>query len=282
MGSASTPPSLAVSIVTYAPDLGVLNQTLLSLGKALAQARAGRAVGRTVVLIVDNGPGDEWRLRLREAAERALTQSEPGDVRIISGHGNIGYGRGHNLAISGVVEDYHLVLNPDVITDQHAIREAVRFMDAHQDVGFLTPAALGPDGKVQYLCKRYPAIFDLFVRGFLPRFLKRIFRKRLDRYEMKSEMRDAPVFDIPIASGSFMFLRRSDLVKVGGFSDAFFMYFEDFDLSVRLAKISRIAYVPSVKITHLGGNAARKGWAHIRMFIRSGITFYMRHGWKWW
>ena len=79
-----------------------------------------------------------------------------------------------------------------------------------------------------------------------------------------------------------MFFRRDDLFRAGGFAEAFFMYFEDFDLSIRIGKISRIAYVPAVKIIHYGGQAAGKGPKHIAMFIRSGFTFFMHNGWKWW
>jgi GT2 family glycosyltransferase len=281
-GSIAANPSLSVSVVTYAPDLRVLEQTLSSLGKALCEAHAGNAVSRTVVLIVDNGPGEEWKPRLCAAARRALPLPTHGFVRVVSGHGNVGYGAGHNLAIADSSEHYHLVLNPDVILDSHAIIEAVRFMEEHDDVALVAPAVRGPDGKAQYLCKRYPAVVDLLLRGFAPPFLRRRYSARLERYEMRGETRDAPHLDVPIASGTFMFLRRTVVNQLGGFSSDFFMYFEDFDLSVRLSRISRIAYVPAVKVTHLGGYAAKKGWRHICMFVRSSITFYARHGWKWW
>lgn len=281
LASAAADNGLSVSVVTYAPDFAILEQTLSSLGKALSEASTGDAVSRIVVLIVDNGPGEEWEPRLRAAARRALQLPAAGTVKVISGHGNVGYGKGHNLALADSGEHYHLVLNPDVILDSRAIIEAVHFMEEHDDVGLVAPSVCGPDGKTQYLCKRYPAVLDLLLRGFAP-FLERSFRARLERYEMRNETLGAPHLDVPIASGSFMFLRRPVLDRLGGFSSDFFMYFEDFDLSVRLSRISRIAYVPAVKITHLGGNAAKKGWKHIRMFVRSGITFYARHGWKWW
>ncbi|HNF67175.1 MAG TPA: glycosyltransferase family 2 protein, partial [Plasticicumulans sp.] len=55
-----------------------------------------------------------------------------------------------------------------------------------------------------------------------------------------------------------------------------------FDLSLRAGRITHIAQVSNVKIVHHGGHAARKGWHHIRMFVRSGITFFNTHGWKLW
>ena len=90
-----------------------------------------------------------------------------------------------------------------------------------------------------------------------------------------------PYFDPPIVSGCFMLLRTPVLKQLGGFDPRYFLYFEDFDLSIRAARMTRIAYVPSVRITHLGGQAARKGLKHVRMFITSAYKFYSRHGWRW-
>lgn len=272
---------VCVSIVTFAPDLVLLERTLSSLARALRHAAEEAGLARRVVVLVDNGPGEDLRSGLLELATRALEPARPDAVMLESGHGNVGYGRGHNLAIARCTEEYHLVLNPDVVIERDAITEAVRLMRSHPEVVFITPAARGAGGERQYLCKRYPSVLDLVLRGFAPPFLKRLFATRLARYEMRAETGEAVVFDVPIASGSFMFLRRTALAAVGGFSDAYFMYFEDFDLSVRLARVARIAYVPAVRITHVGGDAARKGWKHIGMFVRSGITFFSRNGWKW-
>ncbi|MCF8002608.1 MAG: hypothetical protein K9L32_00105 [Chromatiaceae bacterium] len=93
---------------------------------------------------------------------------------------------------------------------------------------------------------------------------------------------DEPTQGIMIFSGSFMFCRRLPLARLGGFSDAFFVYFEDFDLSLRVANLGTVAYVPKVKAIHFGGHAARKGLRHILLFSRGAWTFFQRHGWKWW
>ena len=67
------------------------------------------------------------------------------------------------------------------------------------------------DGQREYLCKRYPAVFDLFLRGFAPAFLCRLFRRRLERYEMRDLMDVEPprdVIGIPALSGAFMLVKR--------------------------------------------------------------------------
>ena len=67
--------------------------------------------------------------------------------------------------------------------------------------------ARGPDGSHHYLCKRYPAVFDLLLRGFAPGIVRALFRRRLHRYEMRDLVDAAPpreVFGIPALSGAFM------------------------------------------------------------------------------
>jgi GT2 family glycosyltransferase len=84
---------------------------------------------------------------------------------------------------------------------------------------------------------------------------------------------------IPLISGCFMFVRTETLKEVGGFDELYFLYFEDFDLSIRIGKLGKVVYAPRVRIVHHGGNAAGKGFHHLKMFIQSGIRFFNKHGW---
>jgi len=266
--------SLSVSIVSFAPDLARLRETLRTLSAALAHARCDADV-----TLVDNGPGAKYRPSLE--ALFAEEMHSPVHKRFLSGHGNVGYGKGHNLALRASRAQFHLVLNPDVALEREAISEAMAYMAANPDVAILSPLARDSDGELLYLCKRYPSVLDLLLRGFAPAALRERFRPRLERYEMRELPADRPKKGIAIVSGSFMFCRRALLAEIGGFCESFFLYFEDFDLSLRAGARGELAWVPAVRITHHGGNAARKGWRHVRLFVRSAITFFNRHGWKW-
>jgi GT2 family glycosyltransferase len=272
---------LSVSIVVFRPDLGELAATLSSLGVAAERARAAGVLDRLELWLVDNGGG--VGAELEDTLAAALARFEPWlTVETLSSHGNVGYGRGHNLAITRSGARYHLVLNPDVILEPDALVEGLRYLESHAEVGLIAPRVYGATGTRQYLCKRYPSVIVLALRGFGPTALRRRFGRMLDRYEMRDLPDDAPTSPIPIASGCFMLCRRQPLAVIGGFSPDYFLYFEDFDLSLRFARQAAIAYVPAVRIRHAGGDAAGKGWAHRSMFIRSGVTFFRRHGWKLW
>lgn len=236
----------------------------------------GRSAALTHLFLIDNGGLPDMRNAFAELSRAGVGHT------LISGHGNVGYGRGHNLAIERAASRYHLILNPDVEIEPIALVRAVDFMDAHPEVGLLTPAIVDDTGQLQYLCRQYPTLTDLFVRGFLPRVVRGLFATRLARYEMRSQINERDtVWDPLIVSGCFMLFRTDVLKKLGGFDARYFLYFEDYDLSLRTHAVARVAYVPAVRVLHHGGGAARKGGAHIRMFVASAFKFFNRFGWKW-
>lgn len=279
------PSSLQVSIVTFRPDQRLLERCFRKLALSIAAAREDGAV-RTVALAIIDNSGD--RAVAKEVIGIANRRFADAGVQMtfLHGHANIGYGAAHNLVLHGSGADYHLVLNPDVELAPDALAVGVRWLATHEDVGAIAPEVFDGDGERQeYLCKRYPSVLDLALRGFAPGLLRRLFRRRLDRYEMRDVIDADPerdVIDIPAMSGACLLVRRSAIDATGGFDPGFFLYFEDFDWTVRLNRITRTAYVPGMHVRHHGGGAARKGLRHVAWFVRSGARFYRKHGWKLW
>lgn len=268
--------SLSISIVVYQPDLVQLASTLTSLAVACDTLSGSPSTMTVTVYLVDNGGLPDCLPELAELERRHVL------VNVIAGHENVGYGRGHNLAIERSASGYHLVLNPDIDLAPDALLQALEFFNAHDEAGLLTPWIGDEFGQQQFLCRRYPSMLDLFVRGFLPARARRLFRDRLARYEMRDRINEREiVWDPPIVSGCFMLFRTSVLKQLAGFDSRYFLYFEDYDLSLRAHKVTRVAYAPTVRVLHHGGGAARKGFAHIRMFMSSAYKFFHRFGWKW-
>jgi GT2 family glycosyltransferase len=231
--------------------------------------------------IIDNSTNPKVKADLQELVIDPWNRLHNTANLMVTGT-NLGYGKAHNLAITHAVSDYHLVLNPDVIIDKASIDNALQFMNICPTVALLTPYAVNDLGEKEYLNKRYPGLLTLLIRGFAPAFLRGLVREKMAHYEMRDRNPNKVDHNILLASGCFMFFRTPVLKKLGGFSENFFLYFEDYDLSIRTRNYGEIAYVPSVKISHFGGGAARKGFVHIFLFIRSAFTFFNLHGWKLW
>jgi GT2 family glycosyltransferase len=267
---------LCFSIVVYRPNLAEFESTLTSLGLACEALLRGRPNLSISLFLVDNGGLPDVQPKLEELHTSGISTT------ILAGHGNIGYGRGHNLAIEQSSSQYHLILNPDIDLDPAALVRAIDFLEANPSAGLLTPWIGDDQGNQQFLCRRYPTVLDLFARGFLPRSLRQLFARRLARYEMRDLIDDRNVvWDPPIVSGCFMLFRTEVLKTLAGFDPRYFLYFEDYDLSLRAHDVARVVYVPTVRVLHHGGGAARKGSTHIKMFARSAYQFFSRFGWKW-
>ena len=270
-------PAFSASIVTYRPEPRLFGRALASLATAIVEARRRGALGDARVFVIDNGPGDA-RAGLSPAI--AAWPAQAGTIELLAGHGNVGYGRANNLALARAQSDFHLVMNPDVELEPAALAEALAALAEHPEVGLVAPAVYGEDGGMQYLCKRYPSLWVLFLRGFAPAALRRRNARALDDYEMRDVIGERFVSGVPLASGCFMLARTRLLERVGGFDPRFFMYFEDYDLSLRLGRESQLAYVPRARVVHHGGEASRKGARHVAWFVGSAWRFFARHGWR--
>lgn len=269
---------LSVSVVTFFPDLEVLSRTLQSLDAAISVLRSERPDYVVKLHVIDNSVDQGVYSSISGLVRDNCVHARASTSRMAR---NLGYGGGHNVAINAETGEYHLVLNPDVLIDSRALCEAIFYLESHPGTALLAPRVRDENDRPVYLSRAYPSILDLLLRGFAPGFICHWFDARLARYELRDQTRDMPFHGVQIASGCFMFLRGNALRESGGFDARYFMYFEDYDLCMRIRQQSDIAYVPNVRIIHFGGDAARKGWKHIRMFSVSAIRFFNRWGWKW-
>ncbi len=274
------PPDLSVSIVLHHSELERLAACLTSLQQSAATAIEGGSLGEVRVSLVDNSCSERYRGEV-EALLTALETAPGFSSELLVLPSNLGFGHGHNRILKAVDSQFHLVLNPDTELEPDTLAQGLAVLAGDEAAVLVSPRVTGPDGAQEFLCKRYPSVLTLFLRGFAPRFVRSLFSGRLGRYEMRDLCTGAQPVDVPIASGCFMLVRVDALQSIGGFDDDFFLYFEDFDLSMRLAQYGRLVYVPAMQIRHFGGYAARKGLRHVRYFVASAARFFHRHGWQW-
>lgn len=274
------PSRLSVSIVLHHSSLKMLQRVLQSLHRSASVAHAAGCVDGVMVEVLDNSIDQNFRKRAFEVIQ-GWQINDFFQVVYQGLQDNRGFGAGHNMTIAQQHSEFHLVLNPDAELAEDALCVGLSSLQEDQSIVLLSPKVRGEDGTQEFLCKRYPSLFVLLLRPFAPRLIRRIFRKRLYRYEMRDVCSGPQEADILLASGCFMLVRTAALQSVGGFNDKYFLYFEDFDLSIRLGSQGRLVFNPAIQIVHHGGYAAQKGMQHVKYFIRSGFTFFREHGWRW-
>lgn len=291
--SAHAPDHLTVSVVVYNLQPETLGQALHSVVQGLQPAHDAGQLASVRLWLINNGdPRDQAQTAALQTLLDALPTLPWLVSELLSGHGNLGYGRGHNLVITepgrwagadAPLEQvqYYLILNPDVSLATDALQQGLAQLRRNTQQVAVSPRIRDGRGKPASGCKRYPSVLDLLLRGFAPGAIRRLFRRRLDHYSMAGLPDTGVTAPVPIISGCCMLFRGDVLRWLDGFDERYFLYFEDFDLSLRAQRYGDLAYLPTMQITHLGGRSARKGLRHILWFARSALRFFGDHGWKW-
>ena len=265
---------LSVSVVVYDTPLETAAQTVSNLNSAVSDAQDKRLIGKTNVTIINNSQDPHVVNHLiKEYDNNRFT------LKLLQNTNNVGYGAAHNQSILTETSDYHLVLNPDAFLSKEALSVAINHLKTHPEVAMITPQGVNTNNEPAYLAKRYPSLLILALRGFLPTIGQRWFGERLAHYEYQDMRKDGQT-EVLLASGCCMLCRTTMLQVVQGFDERFFLYFEDYDLSLRIRQLGKIACLPAMVVVHSGGEASRKGLKHILMFSGSAIRFFNRWGWR--
>jgi len=271
---------LSVSIVLFHTPLDTLKSAMDSLRRAAECATRAGILGEMAVFVTDNSCDPVYQRSLDAVLDNWSTDQR-WSFQFAAEHQNKGFGAGHNNWLQSLQSDTHLILNPDVVLSPESLREGLSRLAQSSEIALLSPKVSGADGRQEFLCKRYPSAWILFLRAFAPGLLRRRFATALEHYEMRDICGGPAEADVELASGCCMLIPTELLQVVGGFDARYFLYFEDFDLCLRLARHGRLLYFPQMEIVHFGGYAARKGLRHVWYFVRSARRFFASHGWRW-
>ena len=189
---------------------------------------------------------------------------------------NVGFGAGHNLVLPRIANNgskYHTIINPDIVLTEDAITKMARYMDEHPEVVLLSPRIVFPGTQQdQILGKRNPTLRYLAasrLRGGGPP------KEVLSEYAMLDRNHDEP-FEIENATGCFMFIRTEALRKVGGFDERYFLYFEDCDITRKLAKEGKTLYFPGAVVDHVWHRESKKNLKLTFVQIDSMIKYFRK------
>lgn len=262
---------LVISIVLFRPELHILENFFLSLSKALGPYSASLNKAIRIVLI-DHSPDLMSADCLKKLSD--LVGERTSIIYDYVGN-NPGYGAGHNYAFHQAKDaDYFLVANPDLEFLPDSLGSAIEYLDNHQDVGLIAPVLVEPDGSERPACFRYPALITLLSRLMNSAWAD----KRNHLYEYRDWDSTKLLMNPELISGCCMLFRNSLFARLRGFDTRYFLYFEDFDLSLRANTLTNTCCFPGMKVKHFGGGAGRKGIRHIYYFLKSAFIFFSKHG----
>lgn len=207
------------------------------------------------VVVIDNNSRESFDI------DKNLYQDL--NLEIIKSEKNLGFSGGHNLGIKFALEngaDYVLVLNNDVILDKKLVINLLEVFNKNKDCGIATPKIYFAKGhefhKERY--KKEDRGKVIWYAGGVMDWKNLIgIHKGVDEVDNgKYEVLGKTDF----ASGCCMMIKKEVFQTVGFFDEAYFLYYEDNDLSMRAKnKGYGIYYQPKAILWHI--NAGSVGGA---------------------
>ncbi len=177
---------------------------------------------------------------------------------------------------------YILVLNPDTVVVGDAVRTLVEFADSHPDAGVIAPQLRYPDGRPQRTARAFPtAAAGIFGRrSLLTRWFPSNRWSRKFLLESERLPHDHRPFQVDWVSGAAMLVPRCVLDQVGGFDEAFFLFWEDADWCHRIKNAGLAVWcVPTATVIHAEGGTRGSGWdpRTLRSFHVGAYRYWTKH-----
>lgn len=219
------------------------------------------------VLVVDNGSADGTPDHIR---------ADFPAVDLIENGRNLGFAAGCNVGLRQALAqqvDYALLLNNDTLVEPDMLAQLIAAAGQLPDAGLLAPQMRYADRPAAIwfsASRRHP--WTLEARDFGPQGPRR-------------HMPAGGPIAVDYIFGTAMLLSARALRAVGGFDEAFFMYYEDMDLCLRLQAAGfKLYYVPQARLYHqVSASTERAAPLRYGYKARSSVIFFRKHvhGWRW-
>jgi GT2 family glycosyltransferase len=240
----------AYSIPMHGIAVAIVNWNTRELLRACLQAVSAEQPAELVVADAGSRDGSiDMVCREFPAATLAVIPENPG------------YGAAANRALARCTAEYVLLLNSDTEVAPGTLGVLREYLDRHERAAVVGPRLVHPDGTLQESCFGFP-------RPLRP----------LTRAKAGSLPHDRPG-PVPWVLGAALAIRRAAFEAVGGFDEAYHMYFEEVDLSYRLRQAGwETHFTPEAQVMHVGGASTRQRRTEMLLRTRlSSLEFYRRH-----
>ena len=248
-----------------------------ALGSVLFQSLENADLKITLdVLLVDNSadPAEAERLKATLIDLQKKWPSAP-HVQMLINSVNTGFSQANNLAFSKCQGELVMLLNPDARMQANCLLALTEAMLAYPTLGACCPMQYWDDEKTWQLP---PAWLPTGIGSWSMTQAHRQQRHALRvsnayRNLSLSSWQSTNLSPQRAISGAAMMLRRSAL-KASVFDPAYFMYFEDSDLSLRLQRAGwKLGIQPKAALVHDWSHSADK----VVMMAASKAIYFAKH-----
>lgn len=179
------------------------------------------------------------------------------DVKFIINKENIGFGKANNIGYLSATGRYIFLLNSDTLLVSDAIAEFWDYMerDENKQIGCCGASLINETGEKVISYGNFPSVLEAVSSTGLFFLYKQYYKKHIHSGVI---IYTDKVLLVDYVTGADMFIRNSVLKLTGLFDPAFFMYFEDTELSFRILKQGfKSSILPFITIVHLCGGSQK-------------------------
>ena len=194
------------------------------------------------IIVVDNFSNDN---RLKDF------QNKHKQVNWIENKNNLGFAKACNIGALQAESKWLLFLNPDTILDTNSLSSLITYSNSNNEHRLIGIKQLNQNGSNT---NAYGLFLDKWtITGFF-RIFNRMLRG-LTYEKMNAEEISSPDW----ISGSFVLLRKIDFLKLDGWNEKYWMYYEDMDLCKRAKHLNlKVSLFNNWKCIHFHGESSRK------------------------
>lgn len=178
---------------------------------------------------------------------------------VISNTEGKGFGANHNAAFARCDSPYFCVCNPDIRLPADPFPALLESL-ADRHAGAAGPLVRSPEGGTEDSARKFPTAAALLKKLFV--------EKRAPDYAT-----DRGPLEVDWIGGMFMLFPSAAFRAVGGFDEAYFLYYEDVDLCRRLQAAGKpVVYDPRSVVVHAARRASRRqarlALHHVKSMLR--------------
>ena len=220
------------------------------------------------LILVDNGNTLEARKRLSDVV------AQYDRIRLLQGHGNIGFARACNYGANLARGEYFLFLNPDALIEEGAARKLAncgKILTAPWITGGLLRNVNGQEQRGGRRGELTPlsALVSFTPLHKLP-FLNSIHK------ENEALPRQTQAY--PTVSGACLMMDRLSFDRLGGFDEDYFLHVEDIDVCRRAREQGgEVYFVPQAMVMHYGSTSQvrrqKVEWEKLKGFT----LYFLKH-----
>lgn len=202
------------------------------------------------IIVVDNNSRIEEQKKLRDW----LSQDSQKDIIYFQSDINAGFTGGNMIGIKHAKGKYIYLLNNDCLLQNDALTILADYLDKNPKVAAIVPRILNAEKQPTPAFHYMPSVKTKWLGNKFMNFINP------NKYPDRKKIFDKPV-KVEVISGASMFLRQTAFDEVGYMTPDYFLYLEEEDLCMKLARAGyEIYHVPEAVIQHLEGESTTRNY----------------------